>query len=134
MLPCVPQCHTAKSQWLMLFPGWHLFPCLVGAVTVVSAEVSHLTATRRWWRAGQSVLALCCHGAGGCSRGPQLPFSLFASPTGPCFFLSCPIGIEDFRTWFIDLWNNSIIPYLQEGAKDGLKVQRAAWHVGTQAA
>ncbi|XP_054432485.1 neuron navigator 1 [Pteronotus mesoamericanus] len=48
---------------------------------------------------------------------------------GPCFFLSCPIGIEDFRTWFIDLWNNSIIPYLQEGAKDGVKVhgQKAAW-------
>ncbi|KAM5180863.1 neuron navigator 1 [Mantella aurantiaca] len=48
---------------------------------------------------------------------------------GPCFFLSCPIGIEDFRVWFIDLWNNSIIPYLQEGAKDGNKVhgQRAAW-------
>ncbi|XP_069627681.1 neuron navigator 1 isoform X1 [Haliaeetus albicilla] len=48
---------------------------------------------------------------------------------GPCFFLSCPVGIEDFRTWFIDLWNNSIIPYLQEGAKDGLKVhgQKAAW-------
>uniref|UniRef100_A0A8C6J1M4 Neuron navigator 1 n=1 Tax=Melopsittacus undulatus TaxID=13146 RepID=A0A8C6J1M4_MELUD len=47
---------------------------------------------------------------------------------GPCFFLSCPIGIEDFRTWFIDLWNNSIIPYLQEGAKDGLKVLlRASW-------
>ncbi|XP_049626655.1 neuron navigator 1 [Suncus etruscus] len=48
---------------------------------------------------------------------------------GPCFFLSCPIGIDDFRTWFIDLWNNSIIPYLQEGAKDGIKVhgQKAAW-------
>nr|XP_015856480.1 neuron navigator 1 isoform X7 [Peromyscus maniculatus bairdii] len=48
---------------------------------------------------------------------------------GPCFFLSCPIGVEDFRTWFIDLWNNSIIPYLQEGAKDGIKVhgQKAAW-------
>ncbi|XP_053515502.1 neuron navigator 1 isoform X3 [Artibeus jamaicensis] len=48
---------------------------------------------------------------------------------GPCFFLSCPIGIEDFRAWFIDLWNNSIIPYLQEGAKDGIKVhgQKAAW-------
>ncbi|CAH7206807.1 Nav1 [Phodopus roborovskii] len=48
---------------------------------------------------------------------------------GPCFFLSCPIGIEDFRAWFIDLWNNSIIPYLQEGAKDGVKVhgQKAAW-------
>lgn len=51
---------------------------------------------------------------------------------GPCFFLSCPIGIEDFRTWFIDLWNNSIIPYLQEGAKDGLKVPKATWHLGTQ--
>nr|DBA33854.1 TPA: hypothetical protein GDO54_001479 [Pyxicephalus adspersus] len=48
---------------------------------------------------------------------------------GPCFFLSCPIGIEDFRVWFIDLWNNSIIPYLQEGSKDGIKVhgQRSAW-------
>lgn len=50
-----------------------------------------------------------------------LPFTVFFPP-GPCFFLSCPIGIEDFRTWFIDLWNNSIIPYLQEGAKDGIKV------------
>uniref|UniRef100_A0A8C4YIA0 Neuron navigator 1 n=1 Tax=Gopherus evgoodei TaxID=1825980 RepID=A0A8C4YIA0_9SAUR len=51
-----------------------------------------------------------------------------SSLVSPCFFLSCPIGIEDFRTWFIDLWNNSIIPYLQEGAKDGIKVSgRTAW-------
>lgn len=41
---------------------------------------------------------------------------------GPCFFLSCPVTVEEFRTWFIDLWNHSIIPYLQEGAKDGIKV------------
>ncbi|TRY89653.1 hypothetical protein DNTS_021529 [Danionella cerebrum] len=48
---------------------------------------------------------------------------------GPCFFLSCPVTVEDFRTWFIDLWNHSIIPYLQEGAKDGIKVhgQKSAW-------
>ncbi|KAL2104221.1 hypothetical protein ACEWY4_001089 [Coilia grayii] len=48
---------------------------------------------------------------------------------GPCFFLSCPVTVEEFRPWFIDLWNQSIIPYLQEGAKDGLKVhrQRPAW-------
>ncbi|KAK0133956.1 Neuron navigator 1 [Merluccius polli] len=49
---------------------------------------------------------------------------------GPCFFLSCPVTVEDFRTWFIDLWNHSIIPYLQEGAKDGIKVhggQKAPW-------
>ncbi|XP_066526463.1 neuron navigator 1 isoform X2 [Hoplias malabaricus] len=48
---------------------------------------------------------------------------------GPCFFLSCPVTIADFRSWFIDLWNQSIIPYLQEGAKDGMKVrgQKAVW-------
>lgn len=41
---------------------------------------------------------------------------------GPCFFLSCPVTLAEFRSWFIDLWNQSIIPYLQEGAKDGVKV------------
>ncbi|KAK2915357.1 hypothetical protein Q8A73_005951 [Channa argus] len=48
---------------------------------------------------------------------------------GPCFFLSCPVKVDDFRSWFIDLWNHSIIPYLQEGAKDGIKVhgQKAVW-------
>lgn len=44
------------------------------------------------------------------------------SPLGPCFFLSCPVSVAEFRPWFIDLWNHSIIPYLQEGAKDGIKV------------
>uniref|UniRef100_A0AAY5K4H0 Neuron navigator 1 n=1 Tax=Esox lucius TaxID=8010 RepID=A0AAY5K4H0_ESOLU len=48
---------------------------------------------------------------------------------GPCFFLSCPVTVEEFRSWFIDLWNLSIIPYLQEGAKDGIKMrgQKAVW-------
>ncbi|XP_032376599.1 neuron navigator 1 isoform X2 [Etheostoma spectabile] len=48
---------------------------------------------------------------------------------GPCFFLSCPVSVVEFRQWFIDLWNHSIIPYLQEGAKDGIKVhgQKAVW-------
>ncbi|KAG8002654.1 Neuron navigator 1 [Nibea albiflora] len=48
---------------------------------------------------------------------------------GPCFFLSCPVSVEEFRQWFIDLWNHSIIPYLQEGAKDGIKVHghKAVW-------
>ncbi|XP_036007204.1 neuron navigator 1 isoform X6 [Fundulus heteroclitus] len=48
---------------------------------------------------------------------------------GPCFFLSCPVSVDEFRSWFIDLWNHSIIPYLQEGAKDGIKVhgQKAVW-------
>uniref|UniRef100_A0A8C2SAP7 Neuron navigator 1 n=1 Tax=Capra hircus TaxID=9925 RepID=A0A8C2SAP7_CAPHI len=38
---------------------------------------------------------------------------------GPCFFLSCPIGIEDFRTWFIDLAHTA--PSLQ------VHGQKAAW-------
>ncbi|XP_057701400.1 neuron navigator 1 isoform X1 [Corythoichthys intestinalis] len=48
---------------------------------------------------------------------------------GPCFFLSCPVTVDEFRSWFIDLWNHSIIPYLQEGAKDGIKFhgQKAVW-------
>uniref|UniRef100_A0A7N8X1H3 Neuron navigator 1 n=1 Tax=Mastacembelus armatus TaxID=205130 RepID=A0A7N8X1H3_9TELE len=48
---------------------------------------------------------------------------------GPCFFLSCPVTVDEFRCWFIDLWNHSIIPYLQEGAKDGIKVHghKAVW-------
>uniref|UniRef100_A0A8C5F5P9 Neuron navigator 1 n=1 Tax=Gadus morhua TaxID=8049 RepID=A0A8C5F5P9_GADMO len=48
---------------------------------------------------------------------------------GPCFFLSCPVTVAEFRPWFIDLWNQSIIPYLQEGARDGSKVhgQKAVW-------
>lgn len=48
--------------------------------------------------------------------------TLVSPPTGPCFFLSCPVSVAEFRQWFIDLWNHSIIPYLQEGAKDGIKV------------
>lgn len=48
---------------------------------------------------------------------------------GFCFFLFCFIGIEDFWIWFIDLWNNFIIFYLQEGVKDGIKVygQKVVW-------
>lgn len=50
-------------------------------------------------------------------------FLVFISSLGPCFFLSCPVTVDEFRSWFIDLWNFSIIPYLQEGAKDGIKVR-----------
>lgn len=61
----------------------------------------------------------------GASKGQVPGHSRRDTPTGPCFFLSCPVGIEDSRTWFIDLWNSSIIPYLQEGARDGVKVSPA---------
>lgn len=57
-----------------------------------------------------------------CVLTVPLPSSLVSS--GPCFFLSCPVTVDEFRSWFIDLWNHSIIPYLQEGAKDGIKVRK----------
>lgn len=49
--------------------------------------------------------------------------------SGPCFFLSCPVTVDEFRSWFIDLWNHSIIPYLQEGAKDGIKVTKRSQQI-----
>lgn len=57
-----------------------------------------------------------------------LHMSFISAPlclSGPCFFLSCPVTVDEFRSWFIDLWNYSIIPYLQEGAKDGIKVRNS---------
>ncbi|XP_032898347.1 neuron navigator 1 isoform X4 [Amblyraja radiata] len=48
---------------------------------------------------------------------------------GPCFFLSSPVNMAEFREWFIDLWNYSILPYLQEGVNDGVKTygRKAVW-------
>ncbi|XP_067913239.1 neuron navigator 1-like isoform X2 [Heterodontus francisci] len=48
---------------------------------------------------------------------------------GPCFFLSSPVNVAEFREWFIDLWNYSILPYLQEGVNDGIKTygRKAVW-------
>ncbi|XP_078276803.1 neuron navigator 1-like isoform X3 [Rhinoraja longicauda] len=48
---------------------------------------------------------------------------------GPCFFLSSPVNMTEFREWFIDLWNYSILPYLQEGVNDGVKTygRKAVW-------
>lgn len=49
MLPHALQSHTTKSRWVMhmrvALPWVHLFPCLVGAVTVVSAKAACLTDT-----------------------------------------------------------------------------------------
>ncbi|TRY65841.1 hypothetical protein DNTS_018014, partial [Danionella cerebrum] len=42
---------------------------------------------------------------------------------GPRLFLSCPMDTEGSRVWFIDLWNYSLVPYLQEA----LYGKRAAW-------
>lgn len=38
--------------------------------------------------------------------------------TGPGIFLPCPMDVDKARTWFVDLWNYSIGPYLLQLIKD----------------
>lgn len=48
---------------------------------------------------------------------------------GPRLFLSCPMEVDGSRTWFIDLWNFSLVPYLLEAVREGLQLygKRAVW-------
>eukprot|EP00095_Tigriopus_kingsejongensis_P008127 maker-scaffold256_size235750-snap-gene-1.26 protein:Tk08127 transcript:maker-scaffold256_size235750-snap-gene-1.26-mRNA-1 annotation:"unnamed protein product" len=48
---------------------------------------------------------------------------------GPSLFLSCPIDIKSSRTWFIDLWNNSLVPHLLDSVREGIQMygRRAPW-------
>ncbi|XP_037395912.1 neuron navigator 3 isoform X3 [Pygocentrus nattereri] len=48
---------------------------------------------------------------------------------GPRLFLSCPMDVDGSRVWFTDLWNYSLVPYLQEAVREGLQLygKRAAW-------
>ncbi|XP_047740885.1 neuron navigator 2 [Hyalella azteca] len=48
---------------------------------------------------------------------------------GPRLFLSCPGSVEDSQVWFTDLWNYSLIPYLQEAVREGLQLygKRTSW-------
>jgi len=41
---------------------------------------------------------------------------------GPRLFFSCPIDCSQFPTWFADLWNYSIVPYMLEAVRDGVQV------------
>lgn len=42
----------------------------------------------------------------------------FCFVVGPAQFLSCPMDMKRSQSWFTDLWNNSIIPYLVQVIKD----------------
>jgi len=42
--------------------------------------------------------------------------------SGPRLFFSCPIDCTQFATWFIDLWNYSIVPYMLEAVREGVQV------------
>uniref|UniRef100_A0A158P9P0 AAA domain-containing protein n=1 Tax=Angiostrongylus cantonensis TaxID=6313 RepID=A0A158P9P0_ANGCA len=41
---------------------------------------------------------------------------------GPRIFLQCPLGTEESRTWFVQLWNQNIVPYMIKVAREGVKV------------
>jgi len=41
---------------------------------------------------------------------------------GPRLFLSCPMSAAESHSWFTDLWNYSIVPYLLEAVRDGVQV------------
>jgi len=44
------------------------------------------------------------------------------STIGPRQFLDCPMDISSSQTWFTQLWNFSLVPYLKEAIKEGLQV------------
>ncbi|KAJ8381418.1 hypothetical protein SKAU_G00021960 [Synaphobranchus kaupii] len=48
---------------------------------------------------------------------------------GPRLFLSCPMDSDRSRTWFTDLWNYSLVPYLLEAVREGLQLygKRTVW-------
>ena len=37
---------------------------------------------------------------------------------GPRIFLQCPLNMEESRQWFIELWNEKIVPYMVKVASD----------------
>ncbi len=41
---------------------------------------------------------------------------------GPRVFLRCPLEITEAREWFVKLWNEKIVPYMVQVAREGVKV------------
>ncbi|CAI6368965.1 unnamed protein product [Macrosiphum euphorbiae] len=48
---------------------------------------------------------------------------------GPILFVSCPMDLETSQTWFSDLWNYSLVPYVMDMIREGIRLygKRAAW-------
>lgn len=44
-------------------------------------------------------------------------------------FISCPMDLEKSQIWFSDLWNYSLVPYVIEMIREGIRLygKRAAW-------
>lgn len=45
-------------------------------------------------------------------------------------FVGCPLESGSAQAWFTDVWNYSVIPYLQDMVREGLQLygKRAPWH------
>ena len=41
---------------------------------------------------------------------------------GPQLFLSCPLDVNESQSWFADLWNYHLIPYLVETIREGVQL------------
>ncbi|VVC29274.1 Hypothetical protein CINCED_3A005783 [Cinara cedri] len=48
---------------------------------------------------------------------------------GPVLFVTCPMDLETSQMWFSDLWNYSLVPYVMDMVREGIKLygKRAAW-------
>ncbi|XKL62070.1 hypothetical protein PGB90_001903 [Kerria lacca] len=48
---------------------------------------------------------------------------------GPKLFMSCPMEVDGSQVWFTGLWNYSLVPYLMDAVKDGVRLygKRAPW-------
>lgn len=44
-------------------------------------------------------------------------------------FVSCPMDLEASQMWFSDLWNYSLVPYVMDMIREGIRLygKRAAW-------
>ncbi|XP_076803830.1 neuron navigator 3-like isoform X2 [Clavelina lepadiformis] len=51
---------------------------------------------------------------------------------GPRIFASCPMDVTSAKTWFTDLWNFSVIPYIISAVKQGSKTNTNQWTDPTQ--
>jgi len=54
---------------------------------------------------------------------------LFLHVLGPILFVSCPMDLETSQMWFSDLWNYSLVPYVMDMIREGIRLygKRAAW-------
>ncbi|GMR38090.1 hypothetical protein PMAYCL1PPCAC_08285 [Pristionchus mayeri] len=41
---------------------------------------------------------------------------------GPRTFCACPLSVEESRAWFVQLWNENLVPYMSKVANEGIKV------------